>query len=369
MESLKLYGLTGYTVAQAEGVFTATRGDLKSISEDATMQIKLNAEGLVATVARAGTATTNPGDKPNIALASVEFDSSKFTLEDVKRWSEEKCVDGDVQQPQNPGECYVVRRSEVPDGEETRRMVLEDGVTAVVVRADTASIPAGYVAIISEAAYGSWGWGQLDFMASLAGRTFNEQMDDSIYTLRNVLDDILLYSSLPLDVRKELANRALAQFGDYVGTVLDSLPRQLLVSVARSANPQQEKEMTKATESGTATNQAVEPKTEPKTEAALTRADIQGMIDAAVAAAAKPAVPAVEPVAIPVAEPAAALTRSDLTTAFTEVVKPLVERLDALEGTTIVRSSPEPEPVKVESKEKTEDVFRGSLPGVAGRRK
>lgn len=93
------------------------------------------------------------------------------------------------------------------------------------------------------------------------------------------------------------------------------------------------------------------------------------MIDAAVAAAAKPAVPAVEPVAIPVAEPAAALTRSDLTTAFTEVVKPLVERLDALEGTTIVRSSPEPEPVKVESKEKTEDVFRGSLPGVAGRRK
>ena len=361
--ALKSYGMAGYTVEEQDGVFTATRADVKSISKEATQDIPLNSEGLVATVARA---ETKNEEKAKLVMTSIEFDSTKFTLEEVQRWSTEKGVDGTVQEPQNSDECYVVRRSEVPESEETRRMELEDGVTAVIIRSDVANIPDNYVAVVSEAAYGSWGWGQLDFMAALSDSAFSEAMRTSISMLEDVLRNIVVYSSLPLDVRKDLANRALAQFGEYIGTVLDSLPRQLLVSVVRSANPQQESLMSKAESGAANTNAAAKeeakeaPVTAKETDT-LNRADVQTMIDTAVAAALRAAAAPKEEEKP--AEPAAPITRADVAAAMAEAMKPLNERLEALAGTTVVRSGTVETTPKAGEKVE-QDVFRGAIPGL-----
>jgi hypothetical protein len=369
--ALTNYGMSDYTVSEQDGVYVALRSDLKSISNDtATQDIKLSDEGLIATVAKI--VSRSDDEKSQLSLVALEFDSSKFTLEEVQRWSTEKCVDGKVEEPQNPDQCYVVRRSEVPEGEETRKMVLEDGVTALITRSDVSNVPDGFVAVISEAAYGSWGWGQLDFAAMMADKEFSEAMEDSMYALRDLLRHIIMWSGLPLDVRKDLANRALAQYGEYVGAVMDSLPRQLLVSVVRSANPRKETAMTKAT-SGTATPEAKpEDKTAPET---LTRSDVQTMITEAVAAAlaAKPVARSDEkPEAKPEEKPAApvVLTRADFQEMLSAVVTPLAEKVEKLGSTTVLRSADEQKVErndaddKDDKKDKKKDVFRGAFPGL-----
>lgn len=369
-ESLKQYGLTGYTVQSEGGIFTATRSDLKSISPDTTMQIKLSEDGLIATVARQSPALEAKPVKGAVAIARMEFDGSKFTLEEVKQWVADNAVDGTIQEPQNEGDCYVVRRSEVPENEETREMSLEDGVVAVVVRADVMSVPAGFVAVVNETAYGNWGWGQLDFAAALADQEFSEAMREALNTLNDVLRNIVIWSPLPLDVRKELANRALTQFGEYISTVMDSLPRQLLVAVVRSANQPQEKSMTQAQQSGSATTTAT-PTTQTPTPAApetpITRSEVQSMIQAAVQAATEAAVKRSEPTpAAPAAttteEPAKAITRDDLAAAMKAMADPLVEAMKGLQGATILRSAPEGVPVADDPNKK--DVFRGAMPGL-----
>ena len=364
--ALAAYGLDGYTVAEAEGVFTATRSDLKSISPDTTMQIKLSDDGLMATVTRQATPKANPEDKDGITISSLEFAADKFTSDTIQAWLTEKGVDGEIKEPQNPEEGYVVRRSDVQDNQETRRMTLDEGVTAVVTRSDAMGIPPGFVAVVSEAAYGCWGWGQLDFAASMADTEFSEQMREALNTLDSVLRNIVLWSSLPLDTRKDLANRALAQFGAYIGTVMDSLPRQLLVSVVRSSNHQPENTMT--TEKTTAPAQeAPADDTTP-----LTRADVAALIEAGVVAAllarsepapAGTAAPTetAAPAAAAIAEEDKQLTRADFKALVEEVVKPLNDAVEQLKGITVVRSAPEQVPA---AEEKVKDVFRGSFPGL-----
>jgi len=377
--ALKNYGLSGYRIEKTENTIVAIRADLKSISNDTTMAIKLNEEGLTATIARMADATPAVGEKAALTVAHMNFDAAKYTLEDVKRWVAEKCVDGTVEEPQNPDECYVVRRSAVPEGEETRQMALEDGITAVIVRSDVASIPDGFVAVVNEAAYGNWGWGQLDFAAAMADQEFSVAMEDSIYMLKSILLDIVIWSRLSLDMRKELANRALAQFGEYVGTVMDSLPRQLLVSVVRSAKPNQENLMTTAA-SGAATPEA-KPIEVQKADSPLTRAEVTEMIRSGVIEGVKAAFEAAKPAGVELtAAPAAVaavaapasetLSRSDIKAIMEEVMKPVTERVESLAGQTLVRSQQESSPPaskEGESKEKTTDVFRGAFSGLRGK--
>lgn len=377
-EALKTYGLSSYKIKVENRVYTATRADLKSITRDDPKVMDIMLEpGLIATVARQvptpGTGAVS--DKAGLTLAELEFDASKFTLEEVQRWTSENCVDGTLQEQQNAGACYVVRRSDIPENEETRRMVLEDGITAVIVRSDCCDIPAGYVSVVSEAAYGNWGWGQLDFAAKMADRVFSEQMDDASSSLRSVLNEILLYSCLPLDVRKELANRALAQYGEYIGTVMDSLPRQLLVAVVRASKvqavPQANTSATQDTPTtpleNSMTTEAQTGTTAAVTEAVLTRAEVQTMISEAVQALAVTATPtaavataaATEATATPATD---TLSRADLTAALTAATAPLLEEIKALKGVTVVRSAPEAVVAAVEDdKKKSTDVFRGAF--------
>lgn len=365
-QTLDTYGMSGYTIAKEGEVYTAVRADLKSISADTTQQIKLTEDGLMATIARSSdSAPANPEEKTALTLAYLSFDAEKFTQEDVKRWTQEHGVDGEIQEPQNAGKSYVVRRSEVADGEDVRHMQLEDGITATIVRSSDPNVPDGFVAVINETAYGSWGWGQLDFGAMMADYEFSKAMDDALWKLRGLLDNIILWSGLPLDVRKELLNRALSQFGQFTGSLMDNLPRQLLVSVVRSANPQQEKSiMTQQASSGAATtdNQAGE-------KAVLTREDVAKMIEdaiksskeatpaAALAPAARSDATKTEGAAEPAATPAT-LSRADLEDVMSKALQPFGERLAKIEGATLVQrgDTPDPKPENVKR-----DVFAGAF--------
>lgn len=378
-ESLKAYGLSGYNVENKDGVFVATRADLKSVSTDGTQEIKLSEDGLVATVARATSLEGNV-EKSKLTMSSLEFDGTKFTLDEVKRWVAENSVDGTVEETQNSGGNYVVRRSEVPENEETRQMVLEDGVTAVIMRSDAMAVPDGFIAVVNETAYGNWGWGQLDFAAAMADQEFSEAMREAIYTLNDVLRNIVIYSPLPLDVRKELANRALGQFGEFVGTVMDSLPRQLLVSVVRSAKPTQENSMSKAQQGGSATTTAGAQEEKKPTDT-ITRAEAQAMVDEAVKAALA-SVQKTEPApaaqvaraddgqqqqAATQAAPAAGLsiTRDDLASAFATALAPVVEGVKGLQGLTVLRDGGgEQVPGKTDDAKRGDDVWKGSMPGL-----
>lgn len=378
-ELLATYGLSGYTLAESGGVYTATRSDLKSISEGRTIQIKLSDDGLTATVARQDAGVENAVSKQAITMSNLEFDSAKFTSDTVTAWLTSKAVDGELKEQQNPEDSYVVRRSEIPDGEETRRMTIDDGVTAVIVRSDVSNVPDGFIAVVCEAAYGGWGWGQLDFKAMMADVEYSEQMREAIGTLESVLREIMLWSSLPLDIRKELALRAMSQFGEYVTTVMDSLPRQLLVSVVRSANPQLEIKMTTQANSGTGTEVKAVADNTP-----LTRSDVETLVAAAVSAAlqaradteaaeskkrtddkaAADAAAALAGTQATVVE--VPLTRADFKAFVEEAVKPLNDAVEQLKGVTVIRSAGEQniEAAKGLKQETTKDVFRGALPGL-----
>lgn len=375
-ETLASYGMATYVVASDDkGIFTATRSDLQSIANEDTTSIKLTAGGIMATVKRqasAPTAPQAPEGRPHIAVVGVEFDPELFTAEQAQEWLQRNSVDNVSAPAQNPDETAItVKRGDVADGEEVRRLQVEDGVTVVIARADVMSVPTDMVAVVSEAAYGNWGWGQLDFSASMADEEFCEQVGDAIYTLGGVLRNIVFYSDLPIDTRKVLVANALAQFGGFVNTIMDSLPRQVVVAVARSAQPKQENEMkTTDTNNGAGAN-GQENKAQFVTREDLAAAIAEG-IKAHETSKAEELKRAEEAKAKAEAEAAAAKEASDKAqevqrSAITEAVKaatePLVEKIAKLEGQTVVRSATT-DPAAKGAKPEKQDVFRGALPGI-----
>lgn len=375
------FGLTGYDVLRNDTAVLATRGDLKSISAPLqTTAIRLTADGIVAEVARGEPAPTNP--KSQISIASLTFRSDKFTPEKVGSWLADNKIETAAPVAAEGEGDFIVTRHEVPEGEETRVVELEEGVTATVMRSDCCDIPEGFIAVVNETCYGNWGWGQLDFNASMADKQFSDLMEDAIWRLRDVLKHILLYSSLPLDERKTLAARALEQFGTFTASILDSLPRTVLVAVVRSASPTKEKlEMTTKTASGANPNTADTDDNKP-----VTRSELKALIAEAMAANAQRSEPAPTPAA-PTTEaskqegsqttepaaPATAITRDDLVAAAAaaakEAVAPLVERIAQVEGKTVVRSEGSDGALPVAGEKNKEggkaDVFRGA-PAFAG---
>jgi len=373
---MQAFGLTGYTVEKAADGIIATRSDLKSISPDASVSIKLTADGIMATVARTDTPAENP--KSQLAVTSISFDAGTFSAAQVSDWLRlngmETASVGDATGDGN----FIVTRADTPEGEETRTVQLEAGVSATIIRADVVDIPVGFVAVVNETAYGNWGWGQLDFAASMADEEFSEAMEEASYRLRSILNNILLYSALPLAERKTLMVNALDQYKAFAVSILDTLPRQVLVAVVRSASTSQEKpDMSKNDNSGAATTAAPNPVTDDKP---VTRAEISAIAtEAATAVLAAMGIKRAdggkqegegavetktEVVVEPVAPAVVGITREDVTTAVLAAMTPLVERLQKVEGTTAVRSDLGDGKVEVTEKKggKTgeSDVFRGS---------
>ena len=338
-QSLETFGLSGFSVVDVEGVLCAARSDLQTIANDQLTSIKLTEDGIMAEVLMPeGQQAT--GGKSGLAVPYIEFSSETFSRADVIAWLQENKVDFDEKAIDNSTGNFVLKRADTESEAEVRLMALSDGVTAAVVRADTDDIPEGYVAVISETAYCGWGWGQLDFEARLADIEVGDKIREGLYAMEDVLRNIIFHSELPVESRKQLANRTLAQYGAYVSSLLDLLPRQLLVSVVGSVNTQrkdqaQEPDMSVKNENTADQNPQDEVVTMKRSEldamiAAAKGTDTAGTDSAATVTNETPAAPAAPEA------PAATvgLTRADLL----EVLKPMADRLEKLEGTTIVRS-------------------------------
>lgn len=366
-ETLEGYGLASFVVEEVEGVIRARRSDLQSIADEGLEQIKLTGDGVVALVPAAENTSTG---KDQLSMVSMEFNSEHFSRSDVVEWLEKNDVDFKEEDLDNSSGNFVLKRSEVEvgEGEEQRQVELEDGVVAHIVRSCNSLIPEGFAAVINETAYTGWGWGQLDFNARLADIEVGEKLREGMWQLREVIEDILFYSHLPIDLRKDLIARSMTQFSTFTGELLDKLPRQLLVSVSAQQRSEPAKEPTDMS------------KTQEEQTKALTREDVTSIVEevlkrnAETAETATATAEETETVAASEEQQTATLTRADLTAAFSEAMKPVAERLEKLESTTVVRSDQEDpaatevtDPVTEAHQKRSDDPFYGSLGSILKR--
>lgn len=381
--ALATYGMKDFAVAREGETVTATRSDLQSIAKDTpTLDIKLG-DGITATVKRAAEVETTSG-KAHIAITAFEFDAEKFDVLAISEWIARNSVDNASDPAENSASSFVVTRSEVEDGAETKRLQIEEGVVAIIVRSDCYDVPDGMAAVINEACYGNWGWGHLDFAAALADVEFCEWMETAMYSLRDVLNRIIFYSQLPLATRKELVNTALSQYGAFVSSVIDSLPRQMMISVVRSAQPKEISMSTKETQASGAATTVATPAVaavvaapaaaapaavaQPATgeDKPIMRSELKGLLREVLAETeadkAKAAADALE------AAKNQPITRADLEKAVVDATKPLQDELAALKGTTVIRSdtgdaavTTVAQPAKPAAADEKKDVFRGAF--------
>ena len=383
------YDMTGYVVKLEGTQYIAVRSDLQSIANPTT-DIKLNDAGVIASLDANQYAVQQAQRSDNLKLVAFEFDAKRYDENQVSTWLTQNGVDIAQDSVENSGnDVIAVKRSDIAEGTDTRRVQLDEGVVAVVARADVEDMPEKFAAVVNEAAYGSWGWGHLDFNASMADRAFCELMDDATYRLRSVLDQIIFYSSLPLDARTQLINRSLAQFGDFVGNVMDALPRQVMLLVSRAAEtPKQESNTMTTTNQGAAA--AAPAATAAQTDTVtISRSELSALIaeqvkaatvapattteakrsDEAAAAAAPAAGEAAaaptstEAPAAAAAPAAATVTRSDLEAVVAAALAPVMAKVDEINNTVIVRSDGGDPSKQVQVKR---SVFAGAIPGLPG---
>lgn len=339
-----------------------------------TMRINL-AGGSVATILKPiSTATDNV--KRNVAVAAVEFAADYFPdIADVEAWCKRNSVDFSSVAPQN-GDTKITAQRNVKVGpeDETRKVEVDAGVNFVVTRADEADVPDGFIAVVNDAAYGSWGWGQLDFAATMADVEFCKVSEEAVYTLNRVVERILFYSDLPISVRKELIANAAAQFSNFIVTLMDALPARVVI--ANRSDQHKEKDMSKQKQDGQpverqdVAGQQQENKDSGAAAGAapaadtVSRADVEKLIGDAVGGLSKQIADLTAAVASTTQRSDAADTKAEADTAaadagtkaeggetgetlrevlrsvqaLTDAVKTVNERVSAVEGETVVRS-------------------------------
>lgn len=380
---LKEFGMEDYGISVDDGVVVATRSDLlQSFAKEGTECIRLQ-RGVVAYVEKPAAKIKRADTSKHLRLTSVEFDVTRFDPASANAWLSSHGIDITAEAVENPVAAVVAVRSDVAEGVEVRRMEIEEGVTVVLILDEVFDIPGDVVEVISEAAYGNWGWGQLDFNARLADSTFCDAMSDGIWILYDTLYSLIFYSDLPLDVRQKLIANALSQYNDYVNASIAVLPRQVLVAVARADNRKEKPAVTKIDNTAVAQEPvartdatvaaavvAAPAAADPSEQITLTRAELDAQIEAEVLkrSAAAPAAAAAEPAAV---EPAAAAepTIADLLTRMDSMQASLNAAVAAREGAVVIRSDTpagQEAPVAAAAPVKVErgDVFAGCL-GVA----
>lgn len=380
-EAMEEYGLEDYELEQcADGKVRCKRSDLTDIPADAiTVTI---GDGRKAGIARTDTvaqyAVQDP--MPHIAVVAIEFNSAQFaSTDEVSAYLQRHDIDFLEKGIENTDTGVTVRRSEVADDAEVRRVQVEPGVIAVVTRSAVSDVvdATPFIEVVSETAYGQWGWGQLDFTARMADVNFCECAEDASYTLRRVVEDILFYSQLPVSVRKELVNRAAAQFSAYIGSLLDALPAKVvLINRSHFEQLKEQQSMTQKTDDKAPevkTTDAPAPAAATDDATPVTRSELKSIVGEAVAAALAAQSGTAAPVKTEEVQRtddaagagAAAEGESKTLKAVEEVVtrsvggladsvKQIAERLTAIEGATVVRSD-----TTDGGESKPKDVFAG----------
>lgn len=373
------YGLASFTLTRASDDAEWVAQNPSAINCTDGLTTVALAEGITAHVKR--TEATNPvAGKSQLSMVSVEFDPAVFPDQaSTTEWLTRNSVDFDEKTLNNPSGKFVLQRMEAPAGEEVRFMELEEGVTATLVRSCDCNIPDGFVAVINEYAYSGWGWGQLDFNAALADVQVGDALREGLYMLDDLFRNILFWSDLTIDVKKELITRSASQFAAYCVGLLDTLPRQLLISVAPIQRSSKENDdMSTTTDKPAVEAQRSEPAA-AAASAPVTVAIGSPEFNAAVAEAVAADIKrregeqeAAEADRIKREEQATAdaaeqkkaddLRRAELEEIVGKATKPLLDEIATLKGTTVLRSENGDLPQGSKPVQRgTGDLFRGCL--------
>jgi hypothetical protein len=370
-EEMSAYGFSDYNLSEEGGHFVVIRKE----PEDGADTLSVNiGNGRMATILKP-ISIHSEGEQFGLTVARVEFAADYFvSQEEVTEWLTRNSVDFSEVTMENEGQGTVVQRVSLVESAEVRRIQVDDGVQFVISRSAVSDIPADFVLVVNDAAYGNWGWGQLDFGAAMADIEFCNLADESTRVLRDIADRILFYSDLPVSVRKDLLANAATQFATFVGGLLDALPARVVIAtrsmkdkentVKTAAEIQAEKDaaaLAARSESEAPLADVVVEGVEapalvadaaPAADAdqTITRDEVAAMITAAVVAALA-TVSRSEPVAeaeavvaapavvaeTPAVDPASAATIAAMST-IVRSMEEMTERLAQLEGTTVARS-------------------------------
>lgn len=224
-------------VANDDGSYVARRKELEESGMDDSVPVELGG-GYVA-VLRNSSVCRSDANVAGVTLTGLEFDETFDSADAVKSWLTEREVNFKPGGVEELAGGYLVTRHDTPEGTDVRKVKLGDGVTGLVAKTKDTDVPTRVYRSVVEQAYGNWGWGHLNFAAALVDPEFTDRSWDAIYVLKDVLENIVLYSGLQLEERKALVKGALDQFYQYITALIDSLPRQVLeqaASASRSDN-------------------------------------------------------------------------------------------------------------------------------------
>jgi len=195
--------------------------------------------GYTATVSAAAI-TRSDKSVAGVTLVGLEFDENFVGVDAVKQWLEDKEInfkEGGVESFEGG---TAVTRHDVPEGTEVRKVRLDVGVTGLVSKTADNDVPTKVYRSVVEQSYGNWGWGHLNFGTALADPAFSDASWDAIWVLRDVLENVVLYSGLPLDDRKSLVQNACDQFVTYMTGLIDALPNGVIEQARADRKSKQE---------------------------------------------------------------------------------------------------------------------------------
>lgn len=212
-----------YEIVERDGHFSLVRSGAEERALDGATLIPLG-DGVMARIERKD---EKKQTTPGVQLVRLDFSGDGFsTVDSVKGWlieNEIDFADGGVEKTDNG---FSVTRVDAVDG--AKGINIFEGVVAMVVRSEETDVPQKVYRNVVDAAYGNWGWGHIDFAASLADPCFTEHSWDALYALRDVLENIVIYSGLPMGERKRLIRGACEQYANYMDLVIDALPTTVL---------------------------------------------------------------------------------------------------------------------------------------------
>ena len=384
------YGIEDYELVQEGDTYKAKKciddPAMKKKCSDTANTVRIDiGDGRFATILKP-ISNQASDTKSALTLTSVEFSADYFPDKaDVSEWLKRNSIDFSDADMENGVQGIVVRSVKVEATEEVRRVQVDDGVQFVVARSDTMAMPDNFVTVVNDTAFGCWGWGQLDFAATMADKEFTEVASEACYALSDVVNRILFYGDVPVALRKDLIANAASQFSDFIGTLIDALPARVIVASrsirdkeklmsTKNGKPVERQDENKPTETPVAAAAAEGAAAASTETASITREDVSAMINEAVSGLSTqiaelktsltPVTRTEDPKEAeagektPPAEDPAVAALKEVTRSITElgeVVKGISTRVESMEGTTTVRSD------SGDGKQVTQrkDVFKG----------
>ena len=154
-------------------------------------------------------------------------------------------------------------------------------------RGDELDVPESVYRMVAEQVYGYYAnWEYIDFAVAMANPEYTSKSEDALWVLKDVLENITLYSTLDIEDRKTLIRQATNSYADYMITMLDSLPTPVTSQERsdKSSTPEIETMTDTKTDKTEEVARSEDVVEETSTEAAITRTDVEAIVKDVLAA-------------------------------------------------------------------------------------